>query len=134
MISRTIEWCSRNLFIVFTAAILLTVAGAWSLQRVPLDALPDISDVQVIIHTEWAGEPPNLIEDQVSYPIVAALLSAGASVTAVLGGASGTGGGTGCPSDGGSTGSPAPARRALGAPAGFQIRAAHARTKITNPA
>jgi Cu(I)/Ag(I) efflux system membrane protein CusA/SilA len=76
MISRSIEWCSRNPFIVFTAAILLTVAGAWSLQRVPLDALPDISDVQVIIHTEWAGEPPNLIEDQVSYPIVSALLSA----------------------------------------------------------
>jgi Cu(I)/Ag(I) efflux system membrane protein CusA/SilA len=76
MISRCIEWCSRNPFIVFTAAILLTVAGAWSLQRVPLDALPDISDVQVIIHTEWAGEPPNLIEDQVSYPIVSALLSA----------------------------------------------------------
>jgi Cu(I)/Ag(I) efflux system membrane protein CusA/SilA len=76
MISRTIEWCSRNPFLVFTAAILLTVAGAWSLQRVPLDALPDISDVQVIIHTEWAGEPPNVIEDQVTYPIVSALLSA----------------------------------------------------------
>jgi len=76
MIARTIEWCSRNSFIVFTAAILLTVAGLWSLQRVPLDALPDISDVQVIIHTEWAGEPPNVIEDQVSYPIVSALLSA----------------------------------------------------------
>jgi Cu(I)/Ag(I) efflux system membrane protein CusA/SilA len=76
MISRTIEWCSRNPFIVFTAAILLTVAGFWSLQHVPLDALPDISDVQVIIHTEWAGEPPNVIEDQVSYPIVSSLLSA----------------------------------------------------------
>jgi Cu(I)/Ag(I) efflux system membrane protein CusA/SilA len=76
MISRTIEWCSRNPFLVFTAAILLTVAGVWSLRRVPLDALPDISDVQVIIHTEWAGEPPNVIEDQVTYPIVSALLSA----------------------------------------------------------
>ncbi len=76
MISRTIDWCSRNPFIVFTAAILLTLAGLWSLQRVPLDALPDISDVQVIIHTEWAGEPPNVLEDQVSYPIVSALLSA----------------------------------------------------------
>ena len=42
----------------------------------PLDALPDISDVQVIIHTEWAGEPPNVIEDQVTYPIVSALLAA----------------------------------------------------------
>ena len=76
MIAKTIEWCSRNPFIVFTAAILLVVAGAWSMQRVPLDALPDISDVQVIIHTPWPGEPPNVIEDQVTYPIVSALLSA----------------------------------------------------------
>ena len=76
MISRTISWCARNPFLVFTGAILLVVAGVWCLQRVPLDALPDISDVQVIIHTEWAGEPPNVIEDQVSYPIVSALLSA----------------------------------------------------------
>lgn len=76
MISRIIDWCSRNPFLVFTGAILLTIAGVWSMRRVPLDALPDISDVQVIIHTEWAGEPPNVIEDQVSYPIVSALLSA----------------------------------------------------------
>ena len=46
------------------------------MHRIPLDALPDISDVQVIIHTPWAGEPPNVIEDQVTYPIVSALLSA----------------------------------------------------------
>ncbi|HEX4037689.1 MAG TPA: CusA/CzcA family heavy metal efflux RND transporter [Acidobacteriaceae bacterium] len=76
MIARTIDWCSRNPLIVFTAAILLAVAGVWSMQRVPLDALPDISDVQVIIHTPWQGEPPNVIEDQVTYPIVTALLSA----------------------------------------------------------
>ncbi len=76
MLARIIEWCSRNPFVVFTGAILLAVAGAWSMQRVPLDALPDISDVQVIIHTPWAGEPPNVIEDQVTYPIVSALLSA----------------------------------------------------------
>lgn len=76
MISRTIAWCAKNPFLVFTAAILLTAAGVWSMKRVPLDALPDISDVQVIIHTEWAGEPPNVIEDQVSYPIVSALLAA----------------------------------------------------------
>jgi Cu(I)/Ag(I) efflux system membrane protein CusA/SilA len=76
MITRTIDWCSRNPFLVFTAAILLAIAGAWSMQRVPLDALPDISDVQVIIHTPWSGEPPNVIEDQVTYPIVTALLSA----------------------------------------------------------
>lgn len=76
MISRIIAWCSRNPFLVFTGAILLVVAGVWSMQRVPLDALPDISDVQVIIHTPWQGEPPNVIEDQVTYPIVTALLSA----------------------------------------------------------
>ncbi len=76
MISRIIAWCARNPFLVFTGAILLVVAGFWCLQRVPLDALPDISDVQVIIHTPWSGEPPNVIEDQVTYPIVTALLAA----------------------------------------------------------
>jgi Cu(I)/Ag(I) efflux system membrane protein CusA/SilA len=76
MISRIIAWCARNPFLVFTAAILLAVAGIWCLHRVPLDALPDISDVQVIIHTPWPGEPPNVIEDQVTYPIVSALLAA----------------------------------------------------------
>ncbi|MGA9063295.1 MAG: CusA/CzcA family heavy metal efflux RND transporter [Terracidiphilus sp.] len=76
MIAKTIAWCARNPFLVFTGAILLVVAGIWCLRRVPLDALPDISDVQVIIHTPWAGEPPNVIEDQVTYPIVTALLSA----------------------------------------------------------
>ena len=76
MISKVIDWCARNPFIVFTASILLVIAGAWSMRRVPLDALPDISDVQVIIHTTWSGEPPNVIEDQVTYPIVSALLSA----------------------------------------------------------
>ena len=76
MISRTIDWCARNPFVVFTGAILLVAAGAWSMLHVPLDALPDISDVQVIIHTSWAGEPPNVIEDQVTYPIVSAMLSA----------------------------------------------------------
>jgi Cu(I)/Ag(I) efflux system membrane protein CusA/SilA len=76
MISRIIAWCARNPFLVFTGAILLVVAGIWCMRRVPLDALPDISDVQVIIHTPWPGEPPNVIEDQVTYPIVTALLAA----------------------------------------------------------
>src|SRR5215475_4188057 len=52
------------------------MAGIWSMGHIPLDALPDISDVQVIIHTNWEGEPPNIIEDQVSYPIVTSLLAA----------------------------------------------------------
>jgi len=76
MLSRIIDVCARNRFLVFTVVLLLTLAGIWSLQRVPLDALPDISDVQVIVHTSWAGEPPDVIEDQVTYPIVTSLLAA----------------------------------------------------------
>jgi Cu(I)/Ag(I) efflux system membrane protein CusA/SilA len=76
MLSRIIDVCARNRFMVFTAVLLLTLAGIWSLQHIPLDALPDISDVQVIVHTSWAGEPPDVIEDQVTYPIVTSLLAA----------------------------------------------------------
>ncbi len=76
MISRIIDWCARNRFLVFTATLLLLLAGIWSLQHIPLDALPDISDVQVIVHIPWEGEPPNIIEDQVTYPIVTTLLAA----------------------------------------------------------
>ena len=76
MITWIIEWCARNRFLVFTATFLLVMAGIWSMQRIPLDALPDISDVQVVIHTNWEGEPPDIIEDQVTYPIVTALLAA----------------------------------------------------------
>ena len=76
MISRIIEICAHNRFLVFTGVLLLTLAGIWSLKQVPLDALPDISDVQVIVHTNWAGEPPDVIEDQVTYPIVTSLLAA----------------------------------------------------------
>lgn len=76
MINRIIEWCARNRFLVFTGTFLLVMTGIWSIGHIPLDALPDISDVQVIIHTNWEGEPPNIIEDQVTYPIVTALLAA----------------------------------------------------------
>jgi Cu(I)/Ag(I) efflux system membrane protein CusA/SilA len=76
MISRIIEWCEHNRFLVFTGVLLLTLTGVWCLQNIPLDALPDISDVQVIIHTSWAGQPPSVIEDQVTYPIVSTLLAA----------------------------------------------------------
>ena len=76
MISHWIDWCARNRFLVFTGTLLLVLAGIWTLGEIPLDALPDISDVEVIIHTPWAGEPPNIIEDQVTYPIVTTLLAA----------------------------------------------------------
>lgn len=75
MIGRWIDWCARNRFLVFTATLSLVLAGIWTIGRIPLDALPDISDVQVIIHTAW-DEPPNIIEDQVTFPIVTALLAA----------------------------------------------------------
>jgi len=76
VISRWIDWCAQNRFLVFTGTLLLVLSGIWSLRRIPLDALPDISDVQVIVHTPWAGQPPSLIEDQVTYPIVTKLLAA----------------------------------------------------------
>jgi len=76
MLSRIIETCARNRFLVFSAVLFLTLAGIWSLRHISLDALPDISDVQVIIHTAWNGQPPDVVEDQVTYPIVTSLLSA----------------------------------------------------------
>ena len=76
MISRWIDWCAQNRFFVFMGTVLLVLTGIWALRHIPLDALPDISDVEVIIHTPWAGQPPSLIEDQVTYPIVTTLLAA----------------------------------------------------------
>ncbi|GAC1615651.1 MAG: CusA/CzcA family heavy metal efflux RND transporter [Candidatus Acidiferrum sp.] len=76
MISRWIDWCAQNRFLVFMGTLLLVLSGIWALRRSPLDALPDISDVEVIVHTPWAGQPPSIIEDQVTYPIVTTLLAA----------------------------------------------------------
>jgi Cu(I)/Ag(I) efflux system membrane protein CusA/SilA len=76
VIARWIDWCARNRFLVFAGTLLLVLAGIWSLRGIPLDALPDISDVEVIVHTPWMGEPPSIIEDQVTYPIVTKLLAA----------------------------------------------------------
>jgi len=76
MVNRLVDWCARNRFLVFTGTLLLLFAGIWAMRHIPLDALPDISDVQVIVHTQWAGEPPNIIEDQVTYPIVTTMLAA----------------------------------------------------------
>ncbi len=76
MIERVIAWCAHNRFLVFTGTAVLTLWGVWALASTPLDAVPDISDVQVIVSTEWAGRSPDLIEDQITYPIVTALISA----------------------------------------------------------
>jgi Cu(I)/Ag(I) efflux system membrane protein CusA/SilA len=75
MINRIIDWCASNRFLVFTGTAALTVWGLWAMTNTPLDAVPDISDVQVIVSTEWMGRSPDLIEDQITYPIVTALVS-----------------------------------------------------------
>jgi Cu(I)/Ag(I) efflux system membrane protein CusA/SilA len=75
MIERIIDWCASNRFLVFTGTIALTAWGLWAIAKTPLDAVPDISDVQVIVATEWMGRSPDLIEDQITYPIVTALVS-----------------------------------------------------------
>lgn len=75
MIHRIIDWCAANRFMVFMATAIVTVWGIWAMARTPLDAVPDISDVQVIVSTEWPGRSPDLIEDQITYPIVSALIS-----------------------------------------------------------
>src|SRR5215216_4636966 len=76
MIARIIDWCAGNRFLVFTGAVVLTLWGVWAMTSTPLDAVPDISDVQVIVSTEWMGRSPDIIEDQITYPIVTSLLSA----------------------------------------------------------
>ena len=75
MIHRVLDWCASNRFLVFTGTIVLTLWGVWAMTRTPLDAVPDISDVQVIVSAEWMGRSPDLIEDQITYPIVSALIS-----------------------------------------------------------
>ncbi|MCC2651044.1 MAG: cobalt-zinc-cadmium resistance protein CzcA [Microvirga sp.] len=84
MVIHIIDFSARNRFIVFLFVIGLSAAGALAFKNTRIDALPDISDTQVIIYTQWMGRSPDLMEDQVTYPIVSALLSA-PNVTAVRG-------------------------------------------------
>jgi Cu(I)/Ag(I) efflux system membrane protein CusA/SilA len=76
VIAKISDFCGHNRFFVYLFAALLTVLGLWSAQRTPLDALPDLSDTQVIVATEWMGRNPTLIEDQVTYPIATTFLGA----------------------------------------------------------
>jgi Cu(I)/Ag(I) efflux system membrane protein CusA/SilA len=76
MIEKLIASCVRNKFLTLIFVAGFFGAGLWALKNIPLDALPDLSDVQVIVYTNWEGQNPNLIEDQVTYPIVSALISA----------------------------------------------------------
>jgi Cu(I)/Ag(I) efflux system membrane protein CusA/SilA len=75
MIAALIRWSARNLFLVGLMSLLVVLAGLYAVSRVPLDAIPDLSDVQVIVYTEYPGQAPQVVEDQVTYPLTTALLS-----------------------------------------------------------
>jgi Cu(I)/Ag(I) efflux system membrane protein CusA/SilA len=75
MIAALIRWSARNLFLVGIATVFVTLAGIFAVTRVPLDAIPDLSDVQVIVYTEYPGQAPQVVEDQVTYPLTTAMLS-----------------------------------------------------------
>jgi Cu(I)/Ag(I) efflux system membrane protein CusA/SilA len=74
MIAKAIEWSLRNRFLVLLAAAALLIAGVWAMRTTPLDAIPDLSDVQVVIETEFSEQAPQIVEDQVTYPISSEML------------------------------------------------------------
>ena len=104
MIEKIIDYCVKKKFLVLVLLALLSAWGFQSLQRTPLDAIPNLSDVQVIVFTEWPGKSPDIIEDQITYPIVSNMVagvmgnrlvripmaSEMALATAAMGGTSGT--------------------------------------------
>ena len=75
MLERVIDWSIDNRVLVVLAAVLVTAAGVVSLMRAPMDAIPDLSDVQVIVYTEYPGQAPRIVEDQVTYPLTTELLA-----------------------------------------------------------
>jgi len=75
MLSRIIEWSARNVFLVLLGTAFIVGAGVYAVIKTPLDAIPDLSDVQVIIYTEYPGQAPQVVEDQVTYPLTTAMLS-----------------------------------------------------------
>ena len=76
MIERVIEWSTKNTFLVSLALLFLMGWGVWAVYHTPLDAIPDLSDVQVIVFSDWPGRSPDLVEDQITYPIITSMLGA----------------------------------------------------------
>lgn len=76
MVTKIIEFCSRNRFFTFLFATMAILWSLYALRNIPLDAIPDLSDVQVIVFTEWPGRSPDLVEDQITYPIVTSMIAA----------------------------------------------------------
>ena len=75
MLKSIIDFSLKNKFIVLLGTIALVLAGAYALKNIPLDAIPDLSDVQVIVYTEWPGQAPQIVQDQVTYPLTTKMLS-----------------------------------------------------------
>ena len=75
MLSRIIQWSGRNPFLVLLATLFVVLGGVVAVMKTPLDALPDLSDVQVIVYTEYPGQAPQVVEDQVTYPLTTAMLA-----------------------------------------------------------
>src|SRR5215471_16071358 len=75
MLRAIIDFSLKNKFIVLLATLALVLGGIYAARNIPLDAIPDLSDAQVIIYTEWSGQAPNIVEDQVTYPITTKMLS-----------------------------------------------------------
>ena len=76
MIEKIIEYSARNKFLTITLIIILAAWGFWAMRNTPLDAIPDLSDAQVIVFTEWPGRSPDLVEDQITYPVVSTMIAA----------------------------------------------------------
>ena len=75
VIAGVIDFALSNHFVVLLGAVFIAVAGYWAIARTPLDAIPDLSDVQVIIFTEYPGQAPRIVEDHVTYPLTTKMLS-----------------------------------------------------------
>ena len=75
MLQRIIEFSLKNKFLVVAGTLALVFGGVFALRNIPLDAIPDLSDTQVIIYTEWPGQAPQIVQDQVTYPISTKMLS-----------------------------------------------------------
>src|SRR3546814_14567424 len=75
MIAALTRWSTRNVFLVLFACGFLTAAGVVAVSQVPLDAIPDLSDTQVIVYTDYSGQAQQVVEDQITYPLTSALLN-----------------------------------------------------------
>ncbi|MEQ1591404.1 MAG: efflux RND transporter permease subunit [Thiobacillaceae bacterium] len=75
MLAKIIEWSGRNRFLVLLATLFIVIGGIYAVAKTPLDALPDLSDVQVIVYTEFPGQAPQVVEDQITYPLTTAMLA-----------------------------------------------------------